>query len=112
MLDKMNYYQISVYVPESHQEFVQKAMAESGAGRLGNYDSCAAVFPVTGYWRPLAGAHPLIGEIDDLSSEPEVKIEAICPREAVHEILKAIRSVHPYEVPVISVLPLVNQLFE
>jgi len=112
MLDVLDYYQVSVYVPESHQLPVQKAMAEAGAGRLGQYDSCAAAFPVMGYWRPLSGANPTIGEVDRLSSEAEIKIEVVCQRDSVSRVLKAIRDVHPYEVPVIIVLPLVNQLFE
>ncbi len=112
MLEKLDFYQKSVYVPESHQVQMQKAIADSGAGQIEHYDSCAAVYPVRGYWRPLSGANPTIGETDKLSSEPEMKIEVICQREWVGTVLKEIRSVHPYEVPVILVLPLVNQWFE
>lgn len=112
MLEKLDFYQISVYVPESHLAQVQKAIADSDAGQIENYDSCAAVYPVRGYWRPLSGANPTIGETGTISSEPEMKIEVVCPRDLVGTVLKEIRRVHPYEVPVILVLPVVNQWVE
>ena len=31
---------------------------------------------------------------------------------SVKDVLKAIRSAHPYEEPVINVIPLINHLFE
>ncbi|MDN5278976.1 MAG: hypothetical protein PWR01_2941 [Clostridiales bacterium] len=103
---------IEVYVPPEALVSVKNSMHAAGAGRLGDYDRAAAEIKVKGYWRPLEGANPFIGQKDELCSADEIKIEAYCSREFVSEVLRAIRSVHPYEEPVINVIPLLNHLFE
>jgi len=42
----------------------------------------------------------------------EYKVEVNCKRELVNEALKVIRSVHPYEEPLVNIIPLANHLFE
>lgn len=103
---------IEVYVPPEALEKVKAAMHNAGAGRLGDYDCAAAEIKVKGYWRPLSGASPYLGSLNELCSADEIKIEAYCGREYVREVLQAIRMAHPYEEPVISVIPLINHLFE
>jgi hypothetical protein len=60
----------------------------------------------TGCWRPLPGSSPFDGEVNIICSAPEYKVEVICLKEKVDETIRAIKSVHPYEVPVINVIPL------
>ncbi|GAB4272751.1 MAG: YqfO family protein [Candidatus Rifleibacteriota bacterium] len=103
---------IEVYVPEEALGRVKTALHEAGAGRLGNYDSAAAEIRVKGYWRPLDGSNPYNGKLNEICCADEVKVEAYCRREYVAEVLKSIRQAHPYEEPVINVIPLVNHLFE
>ncbi len=74
----------------------------------GNYDSCLAYSHVAGSWRPLSGAHPFIGEEGKLSEESEVKVEVNVRVDRLEEALKAVRAVHPYEEPLINVIPLVS----
>jgi len=63
---------------------------------------------VTGTWIPLEGASPYDGEIGKLSNAAEIKAEFRC-RSADRERVEAIiRSVHPYEVPVINFIPLAD----
>ncbi len=87
------------------------AIARTGAGRIGSYDHTASTVQVTGYWRPLSGAIPFIGKEGEISSEPEIKIEVNCKREHIPETLHAIYENHPYEQPVVNIIPLVNELF-
>lgn len=103
---------IEVYVPPEALEKVKQALHHAGAGRLGDYDCAAAEIKVKGYWRPLAGANPYLGSLDELCCADEIKIEAYCAREYIAEVLLAIRAAHPYEEPVINVIPLLNHLFE
>lgn len=103
---------IEVYVPLEALEAVKKSMHEAGAGKLGKYDFACAEIPVKGYWRALAGANPYNGKINEVCSADEVKIEAYCKRAFVRNVLLAIRAAHPYEEPVINVIPLINHLFE
>ncbi len=48
---------------------------EVDAGHIGNYDSCMSSSEVIGYWRPLEGRNPYIGNEGEISKEPEVKVE-------------------------------------
>ena len=61
---------------------------------------------MTGCWRPLEGTTPYIGEEGEFCSEPELKVEVTCRTERVEETLTAVKAVHPYEEPVINVIPL------
>lgn len=44
----------------------------------------------------------------ELSQEQELKIEVCCRGERLRETLAAVKEAHPYEEPVINVLPLVG----
>jgi dinuclear metal center YbgI/SA1388 family protein len=90
---------IAVFVPDEYAGKVRAAMAQAGAGRLGNYDQCAYETEGTGYFRPLEGANPFIGEVDSGTSVKENKVEAICAAEDVEAVIAAMRRVHPYEEP-------------
>lgn len=102
------YVKVETFVPEETLGAVLEALAEAGAGRVGEgpYDSCATTSSVTGHWRPLAGAHPYAGELSELASEPEVKIEVTVACELLDDAVAAIRRTHPYEEPVIYAWPL------
>ena len=62
----------------------------------------------TGRFLPGDGAHPAIGEVGKLEEVEEDRIEVSCADDLVSEVVAAIRSVHPYEEPVIDVYPLEN----
>jgi hypothetical protein len=100
------YCKLEIFVPESHFEAIREALRQADAGHVGNYDSCLSYSEVTGCWRPLAGSHPYQGDLNQLSSEPELKIEVLCKTNRLEETLQALRAAHPYEVPVIYVIPL------
>ena len=61
---------------------------------------------VMGTWRPLTGTSPYIGEEGKISCEPELKVEVTIRAERLQETIRAIKSVHPYEEPVINAIPL------
>lgn len=97
---------IEIFIPESHLEMLQAALQNVDAGHIGNYDSCLSYSPVTGCWRPLEGSTPYIGSCGTISTERELKVEVTCLTGRVKETLSAIKNVHPYEEPVINVIPL------
>ena len=107
----LDVYKIEIYIPAEYLEKLQAAITRAGAGKFGMYDYSMAVMQVKGYWRPLAGAHPFKGEIGQIETADEVKVEINCKHEHIPEVLRSIREVHPYEVPVINILPLMNQYF-
>lgn len=102
---------IEVYIPEKYVERLRNKLNEAGAGKIGNYDNCMTVINVKGYWRPLEDAKPFEGEIGEICEEKECKIEVRCRRECIEDAIEAIKEVHPYEEPVINIVPLVNNLF-
>ena len=86
---------------------LQKALQEVDAGHIGNYDSCLSYSRVTGTWRPLEGTHPYIGSEGEISEEPEFKVEVTIKADALAETVEKIKQVHPYEEPVINIIPLI-----
>lgn len=85
---------------------LQLALQKVDAGHIGNYDSCLSYSRVMGTWRPLEGTNPYIGSFGEISEETEIKVEVCCKAEKLLETKAAIKAVHPYEEPVINVIPL------
>lgn len=96
---KFSFQKISVFVPAGYAEAVRLAMAEAGAGTYKGYDSCAYETSGSGYFRPLAGSNPFIGEVGKPEKTEEVKIEAVCAEDKVKAVVSAMLKAHPYEVP-------------
>lgn len=105
-MDGFRFCKLEIFLPESHLELLRSALQEADAGHIGRYDSCLSYSPVTGCWRPLDGTHPYLGTVGEVCSQPELKVEVTCPRERVDTVLAAVKAVHPYEEPVIHVIPL------
>ena len=103
---EFKYCKMEIFVPKTHLAGIQSALQEVDAGHIGNYDSCMSVSPVEGYWRPLDGCHPYLGEIGEISCEPELKVEVTVALDAVDKTIDAVKRAHPYEEPVINVIPL------
>ena len=97
---------LEIFIPETHLAPLQKALQEVDAGHIGNYDSCLSYSRVTGTWRPLEGTHPFIGSEGEISSEPEMKVEVTILPEDLDRTVETVRKVHPYEEPVINVIPM------
>lgn len=99
---------LEIFLPATHLEAVQQALREVDAGHIGNYDCCLSYSPVTSCWRPLPGTNPYLGQMGEVSCEPELKVEVTCYLERLDETLEAVKRVHPYEEPVIYVIPLLQ----
>jgi hypothetical protein len=103
---------LEIFVPQEYALRIRDELAKIGVGVIGNYDHCVAIYPIQGYYRPLPGANPFDGEVGKISETIEYKLEVNCKRELVDEAIKVIRQVHPYEEPLINVVPLANHLFQ
>ncbi len=102
---------LEIFIPAEFISALGEALAEAGAGVIGNYDHCKSYSMVRGTWRPLPGARPFEGEVGRLYEAEEARVEVNCPRQIVPQVLAAVRRVHPYEEPVINIIPLANHLF-
>lgn len=105
------YCKLEIFIPETHLPDLQKALREAGAGHIGNYDSCLSYSLVIGCWRPLEGSCPYMGEQGQVSTEAELKVEVTCLMENADKTVEAVKAVHPYEEPVINVIPLYRTSF-
>lgn len=101
--------QIVVGVPTAHLHDILDALASAGAGELGNYTYCSWSCPGIGRFRPNDAAHPAVGERGQINEVEEMRVETICPRDRAKAVVAAIRAAHPYEEPMIYLIPLVNE---
>jgi hypothetical protein len=85
------------FVPESHLEPVRSALAQSGAGHLGNYDSCTFASQGEGTFRGSEGTQPFVGKPGQLEKAKEIRLETIFPSGLKKSVLKALWDAHPYE---------------
>ena len=99
---------IEIFIPVSHFEKLQIALQQVDAGHIGNYDSCLSFREVKGCWRSLEGSHPYNGETGKLSYGTEYQVDVLCKTANLDQTITAIKRVHPYEVPVINVIPLLR----
>jgi dinuclear metal center YbgI/SA1388 family protein len=99
---------LAVFVPHDHAEKLRKALFEAGAGNIGNYDSCSFNIEGSGTFRALEGADPFTGNIGEIHSESETRVEVIFPYYQENKILMAMRENHPYEEVAFDVFKLEN----
>lgn len=90
-------YKIEFYVPESHLDSVKTALFTAGAGRVGDYDSCAWQTLGQGQYRPLQGSSPHQGEAGKIETIAEYKVEMVCQKSCVAAVIAALLEAHPYE---------------
>ena len=100
-MSKSNNIKIVVFTPSSHADAVREAIGKAGAGRIGNYTFCSFSLKGTGRFKPEEGSNPTIGKIGNLESVEEERIETVCSRDLIKEVVSAIKKAHPYEeVPI------------
>lgn len=108
---KFNYVKFEVFIPEDYVDKLREELNSIGVLNIGgNYDNCMAVSKVIGSWRPLAGANPYNGTIGELCRAEECKVEFCTKKQLIMQTLEKIKQVHPYEEPVINVIPIINGL--
>jgi len=86
-----------VFVPLSHAQQVKQAMFETGAGHIGNYDSCSFTVEGEGSFRPLSGSNPYSGSQGKLHTDSELRIETVVPAWREKAVIAAMLKAHPYE---------------
>ena len=98
-LDQMNesLAKLVTFVPSDHADAVRAALAEAGAGRIGDYSGCAFTSTGTGHFRPGDGANPFTGTPGEPESAEEVRLEVEVARWEVARVVKALKEAHPYE---------------
>ncbi|MGI6558452.1 MAG: Nif3-like dinuclear metal center hexameric protein [Limnochordia bacterium] len=97
-----------VFVPRDHAGKLMNALAEAGAGHIGQYSHCTFQALGKGTFKPLTGAKPYIGKVDEIEEVDEVRLETILPRSLRTKVVRAMMDAHPYEEVAYDLYPLVN----
>jgi len=94
---------------QDHIEAILNAIASVGAGIIGHYTHCAFTHNGIGRFKPLAEANPRFGEKGEIHTFEEWRIETFCERTVAKSVIEAIKAVHPYDQPVIYIMPLLDE---
>jgi hypothetical protein len=95
---------LTFYVPVESCEVVKNALFDAGAGKIGNYDRCSFETAGTGQFRALEGANPTIGKLGIVKKISEVRVEMVMNDHILIDVIKALKSSHPYETPAYDVV--------
>jgi dinuclear metal center YbgI/SA1388 family protein len=97
------------FAPEQTAEKLRKALFKAGAGNIGNYSSCSFNTEGHGTFLAMENSHPYCGEIGQIHTEKEIRIETVFPAYLKPAVISSLLSVHPYEEPVIDLYKLENE---
>jgi len=97
---------IVTFVPPDHVDQVAQAMANAGAGRIGNYELCSFQTRGTGTFKGNDSSTPTIGTRGNLEHLEEVRLEMITDQPSLETVVSAMIHAHPYEEAAYDVYPL------
>jgi dinuclear metal center YbgI/SA1388 family protein len=90
---------LTAYVPLAEADRVLDALFAAGAGHVGDYREVSWLSETGEQFRPVDGARPAIGSVDDLTRHQVTRIEVVLPRRLRRRVVEALRAGHPYEEP-------------
>ncbi|WP_373483932.1 Nif3-like dinuclear metal center hexameric protein [Acetobacterium sp.] len=102
------YYKLVVFAPVEVSQKIIEVLGKNGAGAIGDYDYCTYRSFGTGTFRPLEGANPFIGVINQLTCVSEDRIEAVVAAPDLKNLIAALKRNHPYEEMAYDVIALEN----
>lgn len=97
------------FVPVGHHNTLLNALFAAGAGNIGNYDSCSFNTEGTGTFRGNDQSQPFVGKANELSCEPEMRLETVFEIANESAILAALKANHPYEEVAFDVFRIDNK---
>lgn len=102
----MKYVKIEVFVPKKNEKDILSAI--NHYLKDNNYDYVYSSTKVLGHFRPLDGANPYLGNVGKIEEVDEVKLEFRVKSKDIREVYETIKREHPYEVPIINVIELMD----
>jgi dinuclear metal center YbgI/SA1388 family protein len=99
-------FKVVVFVPDADLGRVSDAIFAAGAGNIGQYSQCSFRLAGTGTFFGSENTNPTIGEKGRREEVQEWRLEAICPRAFLDDVIRAIRRAHSYEEPAFDIYPL------
>lgn len=102
--------QITTTVPLKDTDAIREALGKAGAGVLGDYSFCSFSINGRGRFKPSENADPHIGEANKLEVVEEEQISVNCDLAEAKQIIATLRAAHPYEEPLIDIVPLIDEV--
>ena len=96
---------IVTYAPRTSVDPIRRALVSSGAGRIGDYESCSVEIEAMGTFKGGEGTDPAVGRRGRLERVEEVRVEVVCGTDALSDAIAGLRDAHPYEEPAIEIYP-------
>jgi len=104
-----NKVKISTTVPKENADDLRNSLGKAGAGIIGDYTYCSFSVIGKGRFKPNEKAHPHIGEANKLEIVEEEQIEIVCNKDIAKKVVLELREAHPYEEPIIEIIPLIDE---
>ena len=102
----MKHYKLAYYVPTSHLQVTKDAVFAAGAGCFGQYDRVCWQVEGQGQFRALPGSQPFLGQLQQLETVIEYRVELIFPADKLDATITTLLAAHPYETPAYEAWPL------
>jgi dinuclear metal center YbgI/SA1388 family protein len=87
------------FVPAQQVDAVAAALANAGAGRIGNYSHCSFRIPGHGTFFGDESTDPVVGQKGQLERVDEIRLEMVVPTASLPNVTTALVAAHPYEEP-------------
>ncbi|UXR68658.1 Nif3-like dinuclear metal center hexameric protein [Staphylococcus sp. IVB6246] len=104
--ESITYYKVQVYIPEVNADEFKHALSEQGLATEGEYEYAFFNTKGLGQFKPVGAAQPHLGEIGQIETVEEVKIEFMIDASQKQLTQTLIQQHHPYETPVYDFIPL------
>jgi len=109
---KGNLVKLVFFCPVKVSEKIKTALFEIGGGAIGEYDCCSFSIEGKGSFRAGEHANPHVGKRGEIHVEKENRIELIFPDYLQAELLRALKTNHPYEEVAFDIYRLENKWAE
>lgn len=94
---------LRIQISKQNADAMRQTLAQLGLGKHGNYTHCSNTVSSTSRWMPQEGAHAFIGNEGVLETVGSERIEVVCPRAILSNVIEDIKKAHPYEETVIFI---------
>lgn len=97
-----------VFVPLGYEDLIRQAVFNAGAGQIGEYHGCSFAGRGEGTFEPGPDSLPFRGVTGRLERVAETRLEFLADEWKVSQVIRAVKSVHPYEEVAYDIYPLSN----
>jgi len=103
-------YKIVVFVPLEKTDELTFAMASAGAGEIGNYSVCSFRMKGVGSFMGNKNSNPKVGTKSKFEMTEEIRLEMICGKKNIDDVVDKIYEIHPYDEPAFEIYEVLTRV--